>query len=150
MSRSWDDMKPYIIDLLPGQYRHLAQMIHSTILVTRHQRNVPDGLEVSPLAAVSRHTAHVLRAVLVLKAMLQLCVTEADTNTEVNIAEIIKLIRRREKTGFYMLFSSISFQCWNRFLPPYNSPWLTCCSPDRSSVVMREAGPVLPCAALLL
>ena len=68
--------------------RHLAQMIHPTVLVTRHQRNVPDGLEVSPLAAVSRHTAHVLGTVLMLKAMLQLCVAEADANTEVNNAEV--------------------------------------------------------------
>ena len=63
--------------------RHLAQMIHPTVLVTRHQRNVPDGLEVCPLAAVTRHTAHVLRAVLVLKAVLKLCVAETDSHTEV-------------------------------------------------------------------
>ena len=72
-------------------------MVHPTVLVTgRHQRNVPDGLEVCPLSAVTRHTEQVLGAILVLKTPLQLSVPETDANTKVSIFEVTNL-----KPAFY-------------------------------------------------
>ena len=71
---------------------YLAQMVHPTILVTGcHQGNVPDGLEVCLLPAVTRHTEQVLGAVLVFKAPLQLGVPETYAHTEVNVVEVINL-----------------------------------------------------------